>query len=236
MGKIPKTPPIGESKKNEESMYLLTATAVPGKDVPEPQCSPSSQIYRWPKGKCPKQRTRGVRKPIDRPRNGRANNVYVDDIRPAPDGNHPEPDPNEEIPGSDTETSEDEGAEQPTDLRRTLDSNEELQSAEETEITTEGVQIPREEELQVNAALRTVNKAEEKWQRQWPSTLKETCLEAGKLVDLMVKELHPQVHVLDRYEELVTNIILHLDNFDLKNSPTLKAARKQNIARLEKAQ
>jgi len=51
----------------------------------------------------------------------------------------------------------------------------------------------------------------------------------------MVKELHPEVHVLDRYEELVTKIILHLDNFDLKN-PTLKAARKQTIARLEKAQ
>jgi len=98
------------------------------------------------------------------------------------------------------------------------------------------VQIPRKEELQVNSALRTVNKAEEKWQRQRPSTLKKTCLEASKLVDLMVKELHPQVHALDRYEELVTKIILHLDNFDLKNSPTLNAARKQTIARIEKVQ
>lgn len=171
-----------------------------------------------------------------------------------------DPDPVDDIPVSDEEPSEDESAEEPIDLRRTLDSDNESGSEEIIQIIVEPEEIhpaedgdngetsseeviqiivepdPDQLDKEIIAAPITVFTPGESWNRSRPHTLKDTCIEARKLADRMESEDRLQISVLELYDELVTKLIIHLDSFELGNSPTLRAARKQTIARLGKAQ
>lgn len=151
---------------------------------------------------------------------------HLDDLRPAPEGNIVEYDPVEEVPVSESESSEeDREFEEPEDLRRIADSNEELDTGDEA--------VPQENPAAtVNAA---VIDRSESWNWQKPSTLKDTCLEAQRLADRINKEIRQEEAVYGLYDELVTKLAIHLDSFELRGSSTLRAARKQAIGRLELA-
>lgn len=165
--------------------------------------------------------------------NGNACNLHVDDLRAAPEGNVVNYDLVDQIPITDDETSEDNDLGEPQNLARTLETDEESISSEKTAPTEKG--NTDDGQGAETSGKHTASVEIENWSFTRPKTLKSSCLEAQKLAKRIESENRPGGLIFAKYDDLATKMMLHLDNFDLENSPTFRAARRQAIGQLELA-